>query len=106
MLTNLELLEKRHAAEEAETELEPADGEDAAPPSENETELANQEPTETPVDNADELPQSASAKASSQAALPNPEESDSNSLDIPVVESELSDETQQSENPPLGETVA
>jgi hypothetical protein len=106
MLTNLELLEKRHAAEEAETELEPADGEDAAPPSENETELANQEPTETPVDNADELPQSAAAKASSQAALPNPEESDSNSLDIPVVESELSDETQQSENPPLGETVA
>src|SRR5579864_8154015 len=106
MLTNLELLEKRHAAEEAETELEPADSEDAASADENGTELANQEPTETPVDNAGELPQSFSAKPSPQATLPNPKESDGNSLDIPVVESELSDETQQSENPAPGETAA
>jgi hypothetical protein len=106
ILTNLELLEKRHAAEEAETEFEPADSEDAASADENGTELANQEPTETPVDNAGELPQSFSAKPSPQATLPNPEESDGNSLDIPVVESELSDETQQSENPAPGETAA
>jgi hypothetical protein len=58
------------------------------------------------VDTAGELPQSFSAKPSPQATLPNPEESDGNSLDIPVVESELSDETQQSENPAPGETAA
>lgn len=107
MLTNLELLEKRHAAQETETELEPTDSVDSDPSDENGTEPANRERTETPADNAgSELPKSFSAKPSPQAVVPNPEESDGNSLDIPAVESEISNETQQSENPAPGETAA
>jgi len=107
MLTNLELLEKRQASQEAETELETADTQDTEALGENGAELASQEPTEALLDNADgKPPQSSEAKASSQAAVPNAEESVGNSLDIPVGESELSDETQQSENPALGETAA
>jgi hypothetical protein len=65
LLKNLELLEKRNAVQEAERELEPADGQDADGNDDNGTELENQEPTET-LDAEKEVPPRLSPSPPSQ----------------------------------------
>ncbi len=108
MLKNLELLENRHADRETEADLETADGQDADARSDNKTGLANQVPTETLLDNAERalLQQPLPKPPESGAAMLTPEKSVSNSPDITLGESELSHETQQSENPAQGDTAA
>jgi hypothetical protein len=102
MLKNLEILEKRHSAQESHAELETAE-QDTDGGSENEAEILEQEPSETPANNPEA---ERSATSQSQSVVPDPEASDGNSVDTTVAESESLDQIQERASSTHGDTAA